>query len=114
MVTQHAVERRAHAVERTEVDIGTRKGLLVSGRKVKEASLEVLDEIRLGGVTLLVEDIVPGPEKVPSQAVEEVPAAGPPRITDIKVGPDPAEWPRRRESAAGRRVRPAFSSKSHR
>src|ERR1700722_6895393 len=40
-------------------DLGSRKGLLVSGRKVREASLEVLDEIRIGNVTLLVEDIVP-------------------------------------------------------
>ncbi|HET9210744.1 MAG TPA: FHA domain-containing protein, partial [Thermoanaerobaculia bacterium] len=35
-------------------DLGTRKGLLVSGKKVRESALEVLDEIRLGGVTLLV------------------------------------------------------------
>src|SRR5262245_216007 len=61
-------------------DLGTRKGLLVSGRRVREASLEVLDEIRLGGVTLLVEDIVPGPEKAPPPP-EETPADGPPRIT---------------------------------
>ncbi len=47
-------------------DLGSRRGLLVSGRKVKEASLEVLDEIRLGGVTLLVEDVVPGPEEPPT------------------------------------------------
>src|ERR1700743_2856309 len=40
-------------------DLGSRKGLLVSGRKVREAALEVLDEIRIGNVTLLVEDIVP-------------------------------------------------------
>ena len=66
-------------------DLGTRKGLLVSGRKVKEALLEVLDEIRLGGVTLLVEDIVPGPEKVPAPAPEETPAAGPPRITPCRM-----------------------------
>lgn len=65
-------------------DLGTRKGLLVSGRKVKEALLEVLDEIRLGGVTLLVEDIVPGPEKAPAPA-EEPQAAGPPRITPIRM-----------------------------
>ncbi|HEX4964594.1 MAG TPA: sigma 54-interacting transcriptional regulator [Thermoanaerobaculia bacterium] len=60
-------------------DLGSRRGLLVSGRKVKEASLEVLDEIRLGGVTLLVEDVVPGPEKpLPPPSVEPI---GPPRIT---------------------------------
>ncbi len=65
-------------------DLGTRKGLLVSGRKVREASLEVLDEIRLGGVTLLVEDIVPLPEKEPAP-VEEKPADGPPRITSCRM-----------------------------
>ncbi|HSN85788.1 MAG TPA: FHA domain-containing protein, partial [Thermoanaerobaculia bacterium] len=59
-------------------DLGSRKGLLVSGRKVKETALEVLDEIRVGGVTLLVEDIVPGPEKAP---VVDRPAPGPPQIS---------------------------------
>jgi DNA-binding NtrC family response regulator len=59
-------------------DLGTRKGLLVSGRKVREASLEVLDEIRVGGVTLLVEDVVPGPEK--PAAAEPKPPIGPPQI----------------------------------
>jgi transcriptional regulator with AAA-type ATPase domain/pSer/pThr/pTyr-binding forkhead associated (FHA) protein len=44
-------------------DLGSRKGLLVSGRKVREAALEVLDEIRIGNVTLLVEDIAPPPER---------------------------------------------------
>lgn len=40
-------------------DLGSRRGMLVSGRRVRDASLEVLDEIRLGGVTLLVEDAQP-------------------------------------------------------
>jgi transcriptional regulator with AAA-type ATPase domain len=44
-------------------DLGSRKGLLVSGRKVRETALEVLDEIRIGNVTLLVEDIVAQPER---------------------------------------------------
>ncbi|HEV8580802.1 MAG TPA: sigma 54-interacting transcriptional regulator [Thermoanaerobaculia bacterium] len=65
-------------------DLGTRKGLLVSGRKVREASLEVLDEIRVGGVTLLVEDVLPTPEKPPA-AVQEEPADGPPRITSYRM-----------------------------
>jgi transcriptional regulator with AAA-type ATPase domain len=64
-------------------DLGSRKGLLVSGRKVKEAALEVLDEIRVGGVTLLVEDIVPGPEKAP--AVVARPAPGPPEISSGRM-----------------------------
>ncbi|MFL6196364.1 MAG: sigma 54-interacting transcriptional regulator [Thermoanaerobaculia bacterium] len=64
-------------------DLGTRKGLLVSGRKVRESALEVLDEIRLGGVTLLVEDVVPGPDK--PAAVEEKPLDGPPVITPCRM-----------------------------
>ncbi len=39
-------------------DLGARKGLLVNGERVKSASLEVLDEIRLGSIALLVEDVV--------------------------------------------------------
>jgi transcriptional regulator with AAA-type ATPase domain/pSer/pThr/pTyr-binding forkhead associated (FHA) protein len=66
-------------------DLGTRKGLLVSGRKVRETALEVLDEIRLGGVTLLVEDIVPGPEKPPAAPVEEKRADGPAVITPLRM-----------------------------
>ncbi len=65
-------------------DLGTRKGLLVSGRKVRETALEVLDEIRLGGVTLLVEDIVSGPERTPAPA-EEKRADGPPVITPLRM-----------------------------
>lgn len=66
-------------------DLGTRKGLLVSGRKVRESALEVLDEIRLGGVTLLVEDIIPGPEKPPPPPVEEGAVDGPPVITPCRM-----------------------------
>jgi transcriptional regulator with AAA-type ATPase domain/pSer/pThr/pTyr-binding forkhead associated (FHA) protein len=66
-------------------DLGTRKGLLVSGRKVRESALEVLDEIRLGGVTLLVEDVAPGPEKAPAPPVEEKKADGPPSITPCRM-----------------------------
>src|SRR4051794_7411475 len=66
-------------------DLGTRKGLLVSGRKVRESALEVLDEIRLGGVTLLVEDVVPGPEKAPPPLAEEKVVDGPPVITPCRM-----------------------------
>ena len=66
-------------------DLGTRKGLLVNGRRVKEAALEVLDEIRFGtGVTLLVEDVMPAPEKVQQPPPEE-PANGTPRITTQRM-----------------------------
>jgi len=43
-------------------DLGSRRGLLVDGRRVKEAVLDVLDEVKMGGVTLLVEDVVPEPD----------------------------------------------------
>lgn len=39
-------------------DMGSRRGLLVDGKRVKAADLAVLDEVRMGGVTLLVEDVV--------------------------------------------------------
>jgi len=56
-------------------DLGSRRGVLVDGKKVKEAALELLDEIRLGGVTLLVEDVVPEePEDAPEDRDEEIPA----------------------------------------
>jgi DNA-binding NtrC family response regulator/pSer/pThr/pTyr-binding forkhead associated (FHA) protein len=44
-------------------DLGSRRGLHVSGRRVRESVLEVLDEIKVGAVTLLVEDVVPQPER---------------------------------------------------
>jgi len=64
-------------------DLGSRKGLLVSGRKVREAALEVLDEIRIGNVTLLVEDIVPQPERPApeSEAARAERRAALPRMT---------------------------------
>ncbi|MDX1382850.1 MAG: sigma 54-interacting transcriptional regulator [Thermoanaerobaculia bacterium] len=42
-------------------DLGTRKGTLVNGQRVREARLEALDEVRVGGITLLVEDVSPSP-----------------------------------------------------
>ena len=64
-------------------DLGTRKGLVVSGRRVREASLEVLDEIRLGGVTLLVEDVIP--DKTPARGIQKPPVDGPPRISSQRM-----------------------------
>lgn len=78
---KHAVLRYDGSELRIE-DLGSRKGTLVSGRKVREASLEVLDEIRVGGVTLLVEDVVPAPEKPAVPLIDgqaRIPAR--PRIT---------------------------------
>jgi DNA-binding NtrC family response regulator len=74
---EHARVSFDGAVLRVE-DLGSRKGLLVDGRRVKQAELQVLDEVRVGGVTLLVEDVVPEAE---TQAPEPVPAAGPPVMT---------------------------------
>jgi len=55
-------------------DLGSRRGVIVNGERVQEARLEVLDEIRLGTITLLVEDVVPAvePDK-PTPAAPEVP-----------------------------------------
>ncbi|HEY8022788.1 MAG TPA: sigma 54-interacting transcriptional regulator [Thermoanaerobaculia bacterium] len=64
-------------------DLGSRRGMLISGRKVREASLEVLDEIRLGGVTLLVEDIAPEPERPPAAPPEPPPRES--RITPERM-----------------------------
>lgn len=44
-------------------DLGSRKGLTVAGRRVKEAPLELLDEVRVGSVTLLIEDVTPDPRQ---------------------------------------------------
>jgi transcriptional regulator with AAA-type ATPase domain len=57
---RHArIRRQGDAV--TIEDLGTRRGILVNGRRVRQARLEALDEVRLGGITLLVEDVSPSP-----------------------------------------------------
>src|SRR5262249_46019495 len=59
--------------------LGSRRGLIVNGKRVQEAGLQVLDEIKLGGTTLLLEDVgiseVPGREA--SVAVPDVPTVTP-------------------------------------
>ncbi len=40
-------------------DLGSRKGVVVNGHKVRQANLQVLDEIRLGSIALLLEDVQP-------------------------------------------------------
>ncbi len=42
-------------------DLGTRKGIWVNGERVKQSELQVLDEIRLGSIALLLEDVLPEP-----------------------------------------------------
>jgi len=70
---RHALLTYEEGTLRVE-DLGSRKGLLVAGQRVKEAELEVLDEVRVGGVTLLVEDVLPERE----QEGEEDPPSNPP------------------------------------
>lgn len=57
--------------ERLEIkDLGTRKGVVVNGRRIREARLQVLDEIRLGSIALLVEDVAPRLAEEPAQVEE--------------------------------------------
>jgi DNA-binding NtrC family response regulator/pSer/pThr/pTyr-binding forkhead associated (FHA) protein len=64
-------------------DLGSRRGLVVNGRRVEEAGLQVLDEIKLGGTTLLLEDvgISEGPEPAAPVAVPEVPTVDAERLS---------------------------------
>jgi transcriptional regulator with AAA-type ATPase domain len=82
---KHAVLRYDGTGLRIEDLGGSRKGLLVSGRKVRESALEVLDEIRLGGVTLLVEDVVPSPSPATSAPPAVAAPARPPRNTPERM-----------------------------
>lgn len=68
-------------------DLGTRKGTLVNGQRVREARLETLDEVRLGGITLLVEDVSPTPvdedgEREPPTAPAPAPNIDPESMTE--------------------------------
>lgn len=59
---------------RAEVsDLGSRKGVLVNGERVRRVALEVLDEIRLGSIALLLEDVVQE-----EAATTDAPATSPP------------------------------------
>ena len=82
---RHAVLRYDGTALRIEDLGGNRKGLLVSGRKVRESALEVLDEIRLGAVILLVEDVMPPPQPAPPGPPAEPVPAGPPRNTPERM-----------------------------
>lgn len=55
---QHA-RLRSGGAEVSIEDLGSRKGVVVNGERVKNARLRVLDEIRLGSIALLLEDVVP-------------------------------------------------------
>lgn len=68
-------------------DLGSRKGLLVSGRKVREAALEVLDEIRIGNVTLLLEDVTAPPERTPAGAPAPLAGSAPAPLAGDEAEP---------------------------
>ena len=55
---RHARIRRSGVGAEIE-DLGSRRDTLLNGERVKQASLRVLDEVRLGKVTLLLEDVAP-------------------------------------------------------
>src|SRR5688572_20282922 len=62
-------------------DLGSRKGVLVNGQRVKSSRLDVLDEIRLGSIAVLVEDVGRAPagaksaQAVAAEAAAEAPPA---------------------------------------
>ncbi len=58
-------------------DLGSRKGVVVNGRRVRQARLEVLDEIRLGSIALLLEDVVPERPAADGEAADDEPRAEP-------------------------------------
>ena len=67
---QHALLRSGGRELEIE-DLGSRKGVILNGRKVRQAKLEVLDEIRLGSIALLLEDVVQEPAAGPELAADE-------------------------------------------
>ena len=73
---QHARLRSSDDGVRIE-DLGSRKGVLVNGRRVRQADLQVLDEIRLGSIALLLEDVVPEQQPSGNGGGGEEPAAAP-------------------------------------
>ncbi len=67
-------------------DLGSRRGLLVDGQRVKEARLEVLDEVKMGGVTLLVEDVAPESDEAEgAETPEPAPAVREPVMTPERM-----------------------------
>jgi transcriptional regulator with AAA-type ATPase domain len=65
-------------------DLGSRRGILVNGRRVREALLQVLDEIRLGNITLLLEDVLPdGGRQAAVPVAEEVEAPSEVTVTPL-------------------------------
>jgi DNA-binding NtrC family response regulator len=65
-------------------DLGSRRGTVVDGERTRQTTLGVLDEIRLGTVTLLVEDVAP------EASVDELAADEPARPPEPPQPMDPA------------------------
>jgi DNA-binding NtrC family response regulator/pSer/pThr/pTyr-binding forkhead associated (FHA) protein len=65
-------------------DLGSRKGVLVNGERVRDMRLQVLDEIRLGSITLLLEDVVQDEDAAAEPAAEPAPepTITPPRMLE--------------------------------
>lgn len=63
---RHVVVRVQGDVVEVE-DLGARRGLLVNGNKVRSSALAPLDEVRIGSVSLLLEEVDtdPGPSAMP-------------------------------------------------
>ncbi len=77
---EHArLERRGDEV--TIEDLGARKGVLVNGERQRQARLEVLDEVRLGSIALLLEDV-----KQETGKKEEAPESPDPEPTITPAG----------------------------
>ncbi len=58
-------------------DLGSRKGVVVNGHRVRRARLQVLDEIRLGSIALLLEDVVSEPAPEGGEAGDDEPVPKP-------------------------------------
>ncbi len=78
----HARLSTADGAVRIE-DLGSRKGLIVNGERVRQARLQVLDEIRLGSIALLLEDAVQ--EERPAAEPAAEPAVTEPTITPSRM-----------------------------
>jgi len=72
-VSQEHARLRIWGDELRIEDLRSRKGILVNGKRVRQARLQVLDEIRLGSFALLLEDVTPEPVEQ-EEPPEEPPA----------------------------------------
>jgi transcriptional regulator with AAA-type ATPase domain/pSer/pThr/pTyr-binding forkhead associated (FHA) protein len=80
--SRHARLSAADGTVRIE-DLGSRKGMVVNGERVRRARLQVLDEVRLGSIALLLEDVVH--EESPAAEPDAEPVAAEPTITPARM-----------------------------